>query len=854
MSITIEELWKEVGFQPTPAQREAITAETGLLFLTAGPGSGKTRVLLWRVVNLIVFRNADPNGVFLSTFTEKAAFQLQQGLRALLGIAANHTGRQYDVSRMYVGTVHSLCQRILLDRRFAPDRRRGQIPVILDATDQYFFVYRRRNWQALLDAADTTNEGINQFFSGQTSKSRHRAVTSLIQLFNRLSEESIDPADAIKRTRDRTFQKMLRAYAIYRTLLAPADGAKRVDLSLLQQSAFDRIRAFAGADSVFEHVIVDEYQDTNPIQEKVFFALARKYKNLCVVGDDDQALYRFRGATVENFVNFPDRCRDEFRKSPKAIPLSVNFRSRRRIVDSYTAFIDTCNWKRRGGKAYRITDKKITAHSRDVRQSVFTTAADKPESVCKEIARFVRRVVDDRKVHDPNQVAFLFPSLKSMMVSKMRAALEAENLRVYAPRAGRFLDAPEALALFGVFIKVFGKPVFGHFPGQDYAEFVDWTGKCDTTAQRLIRNDEQLRQFILNRRGQLQQVTNDYNKLVTKCVANVWDLEGNVTLAMRAALAATPALSAQAAGTLRSPYMERVIRKRADDGRPFSLHYVITTATSVDWSVLDLFYQVMAFDHFKSMFDAAESGEDEGPVCNLALISQYLARFTEQYSPMITGRFLSGDLFTRFLFSSYLYALYRLGESETEDADDPFPRGRIPFLTIHQAKGLEFPVVVLGSPRKNDRGPQRIEEIVRPLIRRPSEPLNRCNEFDIMRMFYVSLSRPQNVLVFAHPKGQGISTHNGISSVIEGHATPLKDADISAIPEAKITTDELPKNYSYTSDYLLYQKCGRQYMVFRKYGFVPSRAQTQFFGSLVHKTIEDLHHLLIAQRVKEVTG
>jgi DNA helicase-2/ATP-dependent DNA helicase PcrA len=682
---------------------------------------------------------------------------------------------------MYVGTVHSLCQRILLDRRFSPDRRRGQIPVIIDATDQYFFIYRRRNWQTLLDAAGTTNEGINQFFSGQASKSRHRAVTSLIQLFNRLSEESIDPADAIKLTRDRTFQKMLRAYATYRTLLAPTEGVKRVDLSLLQQAAFDRVRAFAGADAVFEDVIVDEYQDTNPIQEKLFFALARKYKNLCVVGDDDQALYRFRGATVENFVNFPDRCRDEFGKSPTPIPLSVNFRSRRGIVDCYTGFIDTCNWKRRDGKAYRITDKNITAHSHDVRPSVFTTAADKPDAVCKEIAKFVRGLITAGKVNDPNQVAFLFPSLKSVMVSKMRGALEAEDFQVYAPRAGRFLDAPEALALFGVFIKVFGKPAFGHFPGQDYAEFVAWTGNCDTTAQRLIRNDEHLRQFILSRRSELQQVTKDYDKLLSKSVANGWDLERNVTLAMRAPLAATPGLSTQAAGTLRSPYMERVIRKREEEGHPFSLHYVITTATSVDWSVLDLFYQTMAFDHFKNMFDAAESGDDEGPVCNLALISQYLARFTDQYSPMITGRFLSGDLFTRFLFSSYLYALYRLGESETEDADDPFPRGRIPFVTIHQAKGLEFPVVVLGSPRKNDRGPQRVEEIVRPLIGRPSEPLNRCNEFDIMRMFYVSLSRPQNVLVLAHPRGQGISTHEGISSVIASHATLLKEAKIKEI-------------------------------------------------------------------------
>jgi ATP-dependent DNA helicase UvrD/PcrA len=259
----------------------------------------------------------------------------------------------------------------------------------------------------------------------------------------------------------------------------------------------------------------------------------------------------------------------------------------------------------------------------------------------------------------------------------------------------------------------------------------------------------------------------------------------------------------------------------------------------------------MAFEHFKNMFDDAESGKDEAPTCNLALISQYLARFTDEYSPMITGRFLTDGLFVRFLFSSYLYALYRLGESEVEDANDPFPRGRIPFITIHQAKGLEFPVVVLGSPRKADRGAQRIEEIVRPLVQRPAEPLDRCNEFDIMRMFYVSLSRPQNILIFANPRGPGISTHQGLADVIANHAAPLSELDLKTIPNAVLSTDDLPKNYSYTSDYLLYQKCARQYMVFRKYGFVPSRAQTQFFGSLVHKTIEDLHHLLIAQRAKE---
>lgn len=101
----------------------------------------------------------------------------------------------------------------------------------------------------------------------------------------------------------------------------------------------------------------------------------------------------------------------------------------------------------------------------------------------------------------------------------MRAALEAENLQVYAPRAGRFLDVPEALALFGVFMKVFGMPPLGHFPGRDYADFVAWTNSCAASVQQLIRGDSQLGSFIVNRRAELQQVTADYKKLVARCAS-----------------------------------------------------------------------------------------------------------------------------------------------------------------------------------------------------------------------------------------------------------------------------------------------------------------------------------------------
>jgi DNA helicase II / ATP-dependent DNA helicase PcrA len=870
---TLERLWELAGFKPNEDQQKAIRDVEGPLYITAGPGSGKTRVLLWRTVNLIVFHQVKPEEIFLSTFTEKAAHQLKEGLRVLLGLATNLNGQPYDLTPMYIGTVHSLCQRIISDRRhFFLDRHRHQPPTLLDELGQYFHTARNSVWDGILTGAGLGPDGnvaINDLF-GIPSQSKHSAVTNALSLFNRFSEECIDPDKALEKIdtdpmvgaylqahniHPGQMTAMLKAYSAYRNSLQQ-NNARYTDFSLLQQEAFHVLNEHPGAGSAFKHIILDEYQDTNTIQERIFFKLAAGNKNICVVGDDDQALYRFRGATVENFVEFPARCQQYLGLQPKRISLSKNYRSRRKIVDFYKQFMSQIDWSKADGSgAHRVMDKDIQAHREDPLPSVVANTPCQPEVACAEIARLVRQLIDQGKVKNPNQIAFLFPSLKyrgDMIkpVERMKAALEEVGLQVYAPRAGRFLDVDESYDIFGLFVQIFGRPRLTQVQGHDFENYRNWLVSVEEQGEALMRGDPLLARFVKEKREEIQCIVSDYNTLVQVAERNHWDRSQPYRPeVMKRALHSAPGLSEQGKRLIASQYLDRYVEERRNQDRPLALSNILSRVTSLDWNVLDLFYRLCGFEHFKQMFDAAECNGDEGPVSNLGLITQYLARFVDDRIAIITAEQLSDEMFQRVFFLSYIFALYRLGETELEDPEDPFPKGRIPFLTIHQAKGLEFPVVVLGNPRKNDNEPNRVEVLVRPFLERePGEPLERMPKFDTMRMFYVALSRAKNLLVIAHYKGQGQKLNAPFPVMLDDRFPRIQNLDLATIPSTEAKEDTLPKSYSFTSDYLMYKKCPRQYMIFRKFGFAPSRTQTMFFGNLVHRTLEDLHHELIRLR------
>lgn len=857
INFSIKNLWNETNFTPNESQKKAILHIEKPLYLTAGPGSGKTRVLLWRTLNLIVFHNIQPDEILLTTFTEKAAHQLKEGLQSLLGLASNHTGKQYDVASMYIGTVHSVCNRLISDWRFT-NRKRPQPVKTIDQLEQYFFLKKTRTWTRLLEAGNISEIEINGYFQKKQPEypNKHKALIECIALFNRFSEERLDVENALAKTNpDDILYSILLMYKEYRNCLK--EETEKCDLSLIQEKALEVIESYEGASKIFKHVIVDEYQDTNHIQEQLYFKLAGN-KNICVVGDDDQALYRFRGSTVENFVEFPTRVKHYLNEDTTKISLSINYRSRKKIVDYYSSFIEYEDWTKNGdvNNQYRVHDKGIVANSEDEKASVVYIEDDYWIS---KTAKFCKKLVADGTVKDANQIAFLFPSLKNKDAKAMIESLKDEGLNVYAPRAGNFLEGIEASEIFGIFSHVFDLPDSSQFNGFEFNQYKTWIGGAHNSVKEIIKKDVDLKRFIHVKKNEVERVIKDYTSLLKVVNAEKWDLDQQFDLdLMRRKLSTANNLSEQAKTALLSRYLARVVNERINDDTqtPFKLSQIINRATALDWSLLDLFYQLTGFSHFKSYFDLAENEGNEAPICNLSKIVEFITRFMELYSPILSASFMNDEGFSRLFFSSYLYTIYRMGESEFEDEENPFPKGNIQFLTIHQSKGLEFPVVFMYPKRREFTEADKKEVIIRTLKENEGEPLEKIGRFDIMRVFYVGLSRAEKLLILPKlnpPKKNSESSivHYINSTLSNTSATNMEVFDKSELPEiTEAKESSISKPYSYTADYLAYDRCPRQYMIFRKYGFVPSRSQTMFFGSLVHNTIEDLHQELILRREK----
>lgn len=281
-----------------PEQKEAVFHYEGPLLILAGAGSGKTRVLTHRVAWLIEEKQVNPWNIMAITFTNKAAGEMRDRVETMLGGA---------LGGVWVATFHSTCVRIL--RRYIDRIGFGTNFTIYDGDDQ-----------------KTIIKEICKRFQIDTKLYRERFFMAAISA---AKDELLSPDDYAKQVHgDTRKQKVAEVYREYQKQLRASNALDFDDLIFRTVELFQKdAEVLEQYQDRFRFIMVDEYQDTNTAQFKLVSLLAAKYRNLCVVGDDDQSIYRFRGANIQNILSF-----EEVYPDAQVIRLEQNYRSTQNIL------------------------------------------------------------------------------------------------------------------------------------------------------------------------------------------------------------------------------------------------------------------------------------------------------------------------------------------------------------------------------------------------------------------------------------------------------------------------------------------------------------------------------------------
>ncbi|MFO7317134.1 MAG: DNA helicase PcrA [Bacilli bacterium] len=298
----MEQLTKNLLNGMNPQQQEAVKTTEGPLLIMAGAGSGKTRVLTHRIAYLIVEKQVYPSNILAITFTNKAAREMRERIDALLGSGISEN--------MWVSTFHSMCVRIL--RRHIDRIGISKNFSILDASDQL-----------------TAIKNVFKQLNIDTKQYDPRSVLSAISS----AKNECITAEQYKKNANpfNPFEKMAgEVYEAYEKTLRKNQSLDFDDLIIMTITLFERVPdVLEYYQNKFQYIHVDEYQDTNHSQYKLVKMLASKFKNICVVGDSDQSIYRWRGADIRNILSF-----EKDYPNAKVILLEQNYRSTKRILQA----------------------------------------------------------------------------------------------------------------------------------------------------------------------------------------------------------------------------------------------------------------------------------------------------------------------------------------------------------------------------------------------------------------------------------------------------------------------------------------------------------------------------------------
>jgi DNA helicase-2/ATP-dependent DNA helicase PcrA len=717
-----------------PAQRDGVTHNgDDILMLVAGPGSGKTTVLVLRALRHVLVDDILPEQLLITTFTRKAAKELRTrwldwgtlllnslGQDPALQIAIN----RIDLNRCRIDTLDSIAQQALTENRLP-----GEIaPILVEGAASKLLLKR----VAFREIYDANKDSLDQLFArygfdGEPPRNKGEALSVTKTLCERLIQDRVN-LDSLAEVSP-AFERVVEVFRQYQEHLA---GTNLFDFATLELRFWERLQTATLQEWVggIRVLLIDEYQDTNPLQEAIYHEIMSAASPLVtIVGDDDQAMYRFRGGSVELFTQFAARCSAVTRRGVRRIDMVSNFRSSDEIVSFYNAHIVGDS----GFAQARILPAKPQVISRRgiLGMPVLGMFRPSPADLADSLATWLEGLFANRNV----------------VVGGL-----LENFELTLPEAGDFGDCVLLAhtveeAKYNRFNSTAEQRFAGHFRdamSQRGLHIFNPRGR----SLRTIESVQRLLGLLLlcldpdEARSNQTMPTNEARFFLTQ-----WRNEANNLIAQNP----VPADSGGLPGFVQS--WQQVSRGvRNDDFPP-------------DWPVLELIFKLITW------LPGFQNDPEHQVWLEAITRTVSSAGMASPYGMQIL---MNGDHRDWSRESFVRDALLPIAENEVEVDEDimpSVPRNRLQLMTIHQSKGLEFPLVIVdvGSQFKSNHPKQAfrrfpkepsnvvlmeddVEQHLPTPLRSFRSPMDRTFD-DLTRLYYVAFSRPQSVMLLIGCEG-----------------------------------------------------------------------------------------------------
>ncbi len=668
-----------------PHQKEAVTTTEGPLLIIAGAGTGKTTVIARRIAYIIEKKLAKPAEILALTFTDKAAGEMEERVDQLV---------PYGFTDTWISTFHAFGDRILRDNAFdlgiSPDFRVLSKPQQVLFFQQNLFKFKLNYYRPLSNPT--------------------KFISAFLSFFSRLKDENVSPEEFMKyiktqnlkqktneeKAENQKLEELANSYLTYEVLKTQAgfldfgdQVTKTIDLFTKRQKILKDYQSY------FKYILVDEYQDTNYAQNELVKLLSASHKNICVVGDDDQSIYKFRGAAISNIM--------EFKKTyphAKQVVLTQNYRSSQAILDCSYRLISHNNPDRL--EVQNRIDKKLRSTKKEYGQVPAEIYADTLSQEADLVADEIEKLINQKSKSKKQEDAYFYrdfailvranssadPFLRALNMHGIphkfvgsSGLYQQEEIAVLISFLTAISDFEDSLNLYNLMVSDIYE-----MPPVDAIKLTSYANRKTRSLYFILKKLENIPDDQL-------EISQSAKEIATKILE---DLETEIELSKK-----------QNAGKVLYDFLKRT--------------------------------------NYLKKLEKENTIESQIKIQNIAKFFDKIREFTDIANIESVTQFIN-----------YLDALRGAGDDPATVEFDP-DMDAVNVMTIHSAKGLEFPVVFLVN-LISDKFPSRSRpeaiEVPQGLIKE-SLPEGDWHIQEERRLFYVGTTRAKNLLYFSWARDTG---------------------------------------------------------------------------------------------------